>query len=117
MSEQRCKLCDEGVPLKKYFDGSYRHFDGLMAWTRCELPVAPVAESTKACGCDEGVDHLCEKHAKQKAEYFNQRELILRWRRLAAENEQKGENGGWAARAQLACADELENIIITEPRP
>jgi hypothetical protein len=31
-----CKLCREGIPLKKYFDGSMRHFDGFMAWTKCE---------------------------------------------------------------------------------
>lgn len=30
-----CKLCSEGMPLKKYFDGTMRHFDGLMAWHRC----------------------------------------------------------------------------------
>lgn len=30
-----CKLCDEGMPIKKYLDGSLRHFDGLAAWHVC----------------------------------------------------------------------------------
>lgn len=40
--ENRCKLCAEGMPLKKYFDGTIRHFDGLMAWHRCEAQNAQV---------------------------------------------------------------------------
>lgn len=35
MAMSICKLCVEGIPLKKYFDGRMMHFDGLMAWTAC----------------------------------------------------------------------------------
>lgn len=37
-----CKLCAEGIELKRYFDGSMRHFDGLMAWTECPAMQAEV---------------------------------------------------------------------------
>ena len=39
-----CKLCAEGVPLKKFFDGRTMHFDGFMAWTKCSAPT-PVKEA------------------------------------------------------------------------
>jgi hypothetical protein len=35
-SKPKCKFCAEKIPLKKYLDGTLRHFDGLMAWHVCE---------------------------------------------------------------------------------
>ncbi len=44
MSDKHCNLCKDGVPIKRYFDGTFKHFDGLMAWTDC----AELREQTQA---------------------------------------------------------------------
>lgn len=38
-----CKLCQVGMPLRKYLDGSMRHFDGLSSWHPCSDVAPPPA--------------------------------------------------------------------------
>lgn len=73
----RCEYCEQGFPLKRWLDGSLRHFDGLMAWHRCAKHTVAAAHNNPSplqkepqvcpyCGHSVGLHDLrlgCQGHS------------------------------------------------------